>query len=104
MDEVREYFAEKGIEVAGFVQWQPYGGGGAIDPETGVPEVPGLPNPKPNPNTSPNPNPNPNPTLTPTRTQPQPQPNPNPNFGEKKHRFDDSLRTACHLNDFSAKK
>jgi len=75
---VREYFAEKGIEVAGFVQWQPYGGGGAIDPETGVPEVPGLPNPKPNPNTSPNPNPNPNPTLTPTRTQPQPQPQPQP--------------------------
>ena len=61
---MREYFAEKGIEVAGFVQWQPYGGGGAIDPETGVPEVPGLPNPNPNPNTSPNPNPNPNPTLT----------------------------------------
>ena len=59
---MREYFAEKGIEVAGFVQWQPYGGGGAIDPETGVPEVPGLHNPKPNTNTSP--------TLTLTPTLP----------------------------------
>ena len=71
---MREYFAEKGIEVAGFVQWQPYGGGGAIDPETGVPEVPGLPNPNPNPNTIPNPKTNPNPNPKPNL-----DPNPNPN-------------------------
>ena len=36
---MREYFAEKGIEVAGFVQWQQYGGGGSMDEETGLPEV-----------------------------------------------------------------
>ena len=44
VDEVREYFAEKGIEVAGFVQWQQYGGGGSMDEETGLPEVPEDPN------------------------------------------------------------
>ena len=31
-------------QVAGFVQWQQYGGGGSMDEETGLPEVPEDPN------------------------------------------------------------